>query len=158
MAKKKPKKASKGPTPKLRDAADRTKFLGKLRQYPSLSAACSAIGITRRTLYNEMQRDADFAEEVRKADQEGRGKIEHAMYQTAVEGKDVQALKFILERKYWRMWGRRDPESFKFKDIVKWANGLGEALAQRLPVEHQATAMSVIFEQLEQFGENHGTT
>lgn len=69
----------------------------------SLRDAAEYVGITCRTLYNRRMADPDFARRVKQA--EIKGKIRHL--KKIGKAPQWQASAFMLERKWWKEYGRR---------------------------------------------------
>lgn len=60
-------------------------------------AAAEALGFPRNVIFDLLEEDEDFAELVRKAEQEATEHVEEALYQAAVSG-NVTAARIWLER------------------------------------------------------------
>lgn len=61
-------------------------FLAALRQGASVTAACDAANLPRRTAYNWQRDDAEFAQQWADAEEEGTDRLEDEAFRRAVEG------------------------------------------------------------------------
>jgi hypothetical protein len=101
--------------------------LAKLREGNSRADAAALAGITYRTLARTCQNDPDFAALCTKAEIEGKAKCIKA-----VMAKDPR---FILERKWWREYGRRNADSLSLQLVVTIVTRLFTNLLADIPPE-----------------------
>lgn len=116
-------------------AVARTCILERLREQPTMLYACAKCGVGRATAYRWMDEAPEFAEEVKSAQQVGRGLFcdvsETSMFRAAKDG-DLKAARFILEHLH--------PAYRRTPTIVTLGKkrGLAEMLQEALGMNHEA--------------------
>lgn len=124
--------------PKKRGVPEnRTTILESLRKGHGVRAAAGQAGMTLQTLSVWMKEDAVFEREVRAAEEEGYSGLVARLYQFSEE--DPKTIQWILERKYWQEWSRRNPDAISSEQLAAAFNRLAFFLINRLPPEHHDT-------------------
>jgi hypothetical protein len=95
----------------------RAKMLRLLREGATAKDACRLLPINPTTFYRSIERDKEFAEQVDKAQAEGKHhhiKVIH----TAAKGGDAKASMWWLERVHWEEYARRKPEQLGVAQVL----------------------------------------
>lgn len=91
---------------KFADGARRDRLLAVLAAGVPRSHACAAVGVSRETFYNQLQRDAGFANAVEEAEGRAVAQALTVIHRAASEGT-WQAAAWFLERRYPAEFSRR---------------------------------------------------
>jgi len=95
--------AKRGPKPKINDKVE-ADIIACLTVGASLRDACDYVGLDYKTIYNRRRNDEEFSNRLNKAVK--KGKILHI--KKIGKAPQWQASAFMLERKWWKEYGRRD--------------------------------------------------
>jgi hypothetical protein len=95
-------------TPKKRATPEwPARFLTHLRRSGSISAACRAAKVGRRTIYDERARNPEFDETIREIAEECVEEVESTLYQRALSGASDTAIIFFLKSHKPEVYGDR---------------------------------------------------
>lgn len=129
------------------DPKRRQELLKLLAIGASRADAAMKLGITRRTIWNECERDQAFKRAVEQA--EAAGKIELiAALRKAATSNDWRATLAMLQAKYSE-WSRNAHDAMPIKALVRMLTKLREAICKAVPVEHHAAVGAAIDVQLQ---------
>lgn len=84
-------------TKTIRGKTWQERFLDAFREQWTITKACEAIGVTRKTVYNERQRNEDFALAFAEVDEQITERLEHELIRRAIEGCSDRLLEFALK-------------------------------------------------------------
>lgn len=93
----------------LADKRKRAKVLKHLREGGSRADAAASVGVGYQALLNETKRDKELAAQVEKAEVDGKLRLIGVLHTAA--NKDPKWAAWMLERKHWEEWGKRNPET-----------------------------------------------
>ena len=105
--------------PTKMDASAKAAAVEILKAGGSRANAAAFIGIDYSNFHRAVQADPEFAAACH--DAEGVGELNLVLKLRDLAGKEFPALKFMLERKYWQTWGRKDPRDIspdQFASII----------------------------------------
>jgi hypothetical protein len=122
----------------LADAQKRAGVLKMLRAGNSRVDTARLIGFSGQTLLNEMERDAAFASQVEQAEAIGKSVLIATVNEAATKEKDWKAAAWLLERKYWQEYARRDPKSISPEELANVIGRIVTAFLVIVPAEFHA--------------------
>lgn len=128
---------------KLVNPADRQRFLVELAECGSRHKAATICGVTYSAICKLCVRDEEFRLACREADKKFMGSAEAKLVEHVKSG-DFAALKFLLERKFWKRWGARRADAWTARDISKFALAVVADLKKSLPEEHHPAVADAI--------------
>jgi hypothetical protein len=108
----------------------------------SRNDAAGKLGVTRRTIWNECDRDPEFKLAVEQSEAAGKIELIKAIHKAAIEG-DWKAAYAMLQSKYFE-WSRNAHDAIRLKDLVKLLQGLGEDIREAVPAEHHGALQAPI--------------
>jgi hypothetical protein len=104
------------------------------------------LGVTRRTIWNECDRDPDFKRAVEQAEAAGKVELIQCVFQA--RKKDWRAAFAMLQAKFAE-WSRNAHDSTPNREIVKAYRKLGEEIRNTIPAEYLAALQALLERHLE---------
>lgn len=112
----------------------------------SRADAAGKVGTTRRTIWNECDRDPAFKLAVEQAEAEG--KVELIKRVFAAGKKDWRAAFAMLQAKYSE-WSRNAQDATPNREIIRAYRKLGEQIRNTIPTEYLASLQGLLESHLE---------
>lgn len=97
-----PKLATELATPIQQTEARKAKALAQYRRFGSVSSACAAAGIARRTFYNWLEQDREFAGLLQDARDDVADELEEAAMRRAMGGSDRMIIFLLKANRPWK--------------------------------------------------------
>lgn len=145
MAKRRKSERKKTGRPRaLVDATKRTEVLKVLRACGSRHDAAAKAGVTYNTLLAETKRDSKFQELIVQAESEG--KLALILRVNKASSDDWKAAAWMLERKWWKDWSKRNPDTISADQLATAFSRLVAVLLTELPAEFHERVRSRVEE------------
>lgn len=145
-----------GPAPIFADPERERKFFEAIELFSGdISKSAKAIGINKDTVYSHANRCPIFKSKLQQASvlfelnclrtisasikgegEEGKGKSKNK--------KEWRAAAWLLERRVWEAYGRRDPNAVTPEMLFSAGNGISEILLKFVPAEQRKAAAEEI--------------
>lgn len=124
-------------------------FFEAVEVFGNISDACEMVGVSRTVVYDERDRNPEFATLLVKAKRQKHFKIIKTITDVALEGpkgkrgrkQDWRAGAWILERENSARYGKRDPNAVTPEMMSAVANGLVADLLPFIPPDLAAAAL-----------------
>lgn len=127
------KQGKRGRPRALADSALREEVLKVLRSGGSRTDAAAKVRVHYQTLSHEVKRDPDFLAAVLQA--EADGKLTLILRINKASTSDWKAAAWLLERKYWQEWSKRNPDAISPDQLASAFSRLVALLLTELPPE-----------------------
>jgi hypothetical protein len=114
--------------------------------------AARQIGCCERTIRNHARKNADFAKMLREAEANPQITLLKSMYEIAVQEKDLQAIKWLLERLYADKFGRRKPNTVTISEMKYMAAEIGDEVCNFI---HDPKDLARFYMRLEKLVADH---
>jgi len=105
-----------------------------LRAGGSRNDAANKVGVTYNTLLNEVKRDNTFNEQVAAAESDC--KLTLILRVNKASADDWRAASWLLERKWWKEYAKRNPETISADQLATAFSRLVAVLLTELPTEY----------------------
>ncbi len=128
--------SNRGRRRRLQEPSVRREVLSALRDGCSLHDAAGLAGITYATLCSERKRNKEFDAIVLQA--------ELASKRSCIKKVKAKKPEFLLERKWWKEYGRRSPEQIGVSQVLAIICPVFTAFIQKVPDEHRQWCMDQI--------------
>lgn len=119
-----------------------------LKSGASRSDVCAAVGMSYSTLQAELKRSVDFASKVQVA--EAAGKVAMIQLVAKAAGDDWKAAAWLLERKYYEEWAKRDPQSVSFAQFSSAVFSVLASVIRFVPADQHDALKSEVERIIEQ--------
>lgn len=128
-----------GPKSALDNPRTRAALLRLLREGATAKDACRLLPINPTTFYRSKDRDKELAEQIEKAQAEGKH-LHIKTIHTAAKGGDAKASMWWLERVHWEEYARRKPEQLGVAQVLTIVMPALTELIVMLPEDKRAAA------------------
>jgi hypothetical protein len=135
-----------GPKYKLADPEKRKLIYEVLRAGGSRALAAAKAKVTLDTIVNEARRDRQFSEGLIEAEADGELALV-VKVQQASKGQclgDWKAAAWMLERKHWQNWAKRQPDSMTPQQVSAALLQIVTLLLATLPAEYHARVKEAV--------------
>lgn len=125
-------------------------FFEAVEVFGDITDACQMVGVSRTVVYDERDRNPEFAARLRKAQLQ----IEFDAVSDVRKGKrdkNWRRAAWLAEKKNSRRWGRKDPQAVTPEMIVAVSNRISNLLIAFVPVEKLAEASAALATVLSDF-------
>lgn len=136
------KRAKPGRPRALETEAARKAVLTLLKGGASRADAAAKLGITHETIANEAKRDASFSASLMQAEAEGKIELIGCVQKAAKT--EWRAALALLERKWYREWAKRDPESVSPDQLAHVISNVVAVLLTEIPQKYHTVVREKI--------------